>query len=342
VVVEPSSVVFATADRIRRTLRGTVAFSFALALLLGIGLAQTMAAPLARLRDSVLEVADGRFGQQVSTSGGGELTELAQAFNVMSTRLHSAQAEVDEKQERIERFNRELQERVDERTAELREAQGDLVRSGQLAAVVEVGAGLAHELNNPLAGILGLTQLMRTRHREGLDASLLVDIESQAQRCREVVEAMQRFADGDVDPASKGVVNLQALLADVKALVGGPFRQRGVELKLYPPEAPLTVGLDPLQGARLFTQILHSLRAGLSAGTTLSVQVVRDGDLASVTFSSDRSVAATLSRADDQRAAGLGLWVARQLADRNGGSLDPVDDETGWLLRLPIVEEGAS
>ncbi len=343
VVVQPASIVFASAESIRRTLQGTVAFSFVLAIGLGLSLAQTVAAPLAQLRDSVLQVASGRLGQQVPTGGGGELTELARAFNHMSTQLAHVQSEVEEKQGRIEAFNRELQDRVDERTAELREAQGELVRSGQLAAVAEVGAGLAHELNNPLAGILGLTQVLRARNAEGLDASLLADLESQAQRCREVVEAMQRFADADVDLSSAGVVDLRVVLSEVEALVSGPFRQRGVDLHLSRPERAITVGLDPVQGVRLLAQILQTLRAGLSEGTTLSVSARLQDDVARVSFVTDREAGVSLSRADDQRAAGLGLWVARQLAVRHGGALDEEHTDVGssWVLELPVVEREA-
>jgi two-component system NtrC family sensor kinase len=339
VVAQPESVVFAAVDSIRDTLQAMVAASMLLALALGLGLAQTMAAPLGRLRDSVLEVAGGRFGQQVPTTGGGELTELAVAFNEMSTALHTAQGEVEQKQARIEAFNVELQDRVDERTAELRRAQGELVRSGQLAAVAEVGAGLAHELNNPLAGILGLTQVLRTRHAEGLDAALLSDIEGQAQRCRDVVEAMQRFADADVDPASDGVVDLRAVLTEVEALVSGPFRQRGVILQVIQAEEPLPIRVELVHGARLFAQVLQTLRAGLSDGTTLTVRPHRVDARAVVDLETDREPGESLSRVDDQRAAGLGLWVARQLVARQGGSLDQRDGQQGWRLALPLALE---
>ena len=333
VVVEPSAVVFAAVDSIRRTLQLTVAGAILLALALGVGVAQGVAAPLARLRDSVLAVAQGQVGQQVPTSGGGELTELARAFNHMSSELARAEADVLEKQQRIEAFNRELQDRVEARTAELREAQGELVRSGQLAAVAEVGAGLAHELNNPLAGILGLAQVLRTRHREGLDASLLGDIEEQAQRCREVVEAMQRFADPDVDLGSGGVIDLSVVLDEVEALVSGPFRQRGVHLEVAPASGALPVRLDRVQGTRILAQILQALRAGLPEGSTLTLQPERTPAAVVVTMRADR-VDDSLSRQDDRRAAGLGLWVARQVVARHGGRLE--SGERTWRLELPV------
>src|SRR4030095_4153924 len=101
---------------------------------------------------------------------------------------------IDQKNREIEAFNVELQKRLDERTRELEEAQVLLIRSARLSAVGQMGAGLAHELNNPLAGILGMVQVVLTRHRGQPDEALLRVIEEQAQRCSQIVAHLLRFS----------------------------------------------------------------------------------------------------------------------------------------------------
>jgi len=284
--------------------------------------------PIATLRDSFLRVADGDYGQSADAERTDEIGELARAFNHMSERLAGNRLEIRAQQEEIEAFNVELQDRVERRTQELRDAQEQLVRSGQLAAVAEVGAGLAHELNNPLAGILGIAQILRRKHKGKADEGLLHDIEIQADRCRDVVAAMLRFSSGEVDHGRAPVVDLRDVLVDVCNLVRGPFRQRGVALELVDIDKELPVRIDPVHGSRILVQILNALRAGLSDGTKLTIRGTVVDDHVEVELRPDDIVAVDDLRRDDWMAAGMGMWVARRMLHELGGRLDQP-------LRLP-------
>jgi C4-dicarboxylate-specific signal transduction histidine kinase len=252
----------------------------------------------------------------------------------MSTRLQANREEIDAQRRAIEAFNVELQQRVDARTRELRDAQKDLVRAGQLAAVAEVGAGLAHELNNPLAGILGMTQLLRAKAADTGDAAVLARVEQMTVRCREVVDAMLRISAGDVDAAPVPVVDLVGILREAGDLVRGAFGQRGVELELALPVEALPARIEPLHGARILTQVLNSMRAGLSEGAILRVEAKRVDDEVHVLLTPNRPVAQGVAR-DDWMASGLSLWVARQALDRLGGRLEEPDGANTWVLAIP-------
>ena len=214
--------------------------------------------------------------------------------------------------------------------------QKTLIRTGQLAAVAEVGAGLAHELNNPLAGILGLAQVLRMKHQGTPDAMLLENMEKEAMRCREVVEAMLRISSGDVDPADAPVIALEALIGEVFGLVSGSFRQRGVELVMDEIQTGLRVKIGPVQGSRVLTQVLTSLCAGLSAGAALSVSAFATTDrVVHVVFRPNQPLAQGEAR-DDWMASGMSLWVARQMLDRYGGVLvEPEPGQLHWTVTLP-------
>ena len=320
-VLVPHSAIDRTAREIELRLGWVVLLSAGLSVLAAFLLGRSLSAPIATLRDVAVQVGEGNFGVRAEVARSDEIGDLARAFDRMSARLATNARQIDAQRTEIEAFNRELQSRVERRTRELRDAQDRLVRSGQLAAVAEVGAGLAHELNNPLAGILGATQLLRSRGRDPRDALLLADLERLAGRCREVVSTMLRLsAASSGSPAAHA--DIRAVLSEATHLVSGAFRQRGVALKLHVSAEPLLVRCDPVAGSRLFAQILNALRAGLPDGAGLTVSAGRRSPgSVEIVLVPDRPVALGDSR-DDWMAAGLGLWVARRLLDEIGGRLE--------------------
>ena len=335
VVAEPASVAERAAHLIRRRTTWVLLVAVALALVFGLVLARNVSEPVGRLRDTVLAVAEGDVGATAGIDRRDEIGDLARAFDTMSLRLRDNEESLRAQQAEIEAFNEELQERVEERTRELREAQEQLVRSGQLAAVAEVGAGLAHELNNPLSAILGLTQVLALKRQGTDDETTLRRIEEQAQRCRTVVGAMLRLASGEVDPVDAGVVDLREILSDVLELVTGPFRQRGVSVEWSEPDEPLRVRIHPIYGTRILAQILNAFRAGLEEGATLRVTTTQVGDEVAIDLDPDRTIAMGNAR-DDWMASGMGLWVARHLLDQIGGRLEePLPPMTRWRILLP-------
>lgn len=339
-VFEPRSVVRAPARALQRQLGPLVGLAGLVAVAVAVGVAGTLSRPVEELRDAALDLAEGKHGRQTGVDRSDELGDLARAFDHMSTRLDASRQEIAAQQGEIEAFNRELQDRVAERTRQLEEAQSELVRSGQLAAVAQVGAGLAHELNNPLAAVLGLSQVLKMRYP---DEGLLRDLEGEAARCREVVGDLLRFTSGDLDPEEAPVVDLRDVLDEVLRLVAGAFKQRGVGLVMAETasSSPLRVRVDRVTAQRILAQVLEALRAALSEGASVVVDArATEGQRVEVRLRADQALASTTSRRDDWMASGLDLWVARQLLDRHHGRLDERDGSTGaeWVLSLPRVD----
>lgn len=335
VVAEPAAAVHRPAAAIRSRMAPYLLLSVAGALVLALIVAGTVSRPVSQLRDAALRVADGELDTRAEVDRSDELGELGRAFDYMAARLQANQTEIEAQQSEIQLFNRVLQDRVAERTRELEQAQSHLVRSGQLAAVAELGAGLAHELNNPLTGVLGIAQLLLGRSP---DDPLLADLEEQAVRCREVVGTLLRVSHLEVDPKRAPVVDLKVVLVRVTGLVAGAFRQRGVGLELAEGGSEeLRVRVDPAHGTRLLTQLLAGIRAGLNSGATVTVAAAPDGVDVAVTVTSSAPVAEHADRADDWLAASHGLWVARQLIAAVGGRLEEADDRTRFRMVLPGV-----
>lgn len=345
-VVEPLSLSEAAAREIRTATLYFGGVAAVLSIVLGVLYSRQISGPVVQLKDGALEVAEGRFGRRVELAGSDELTELARAFNFMSHRLARNQEELQRQQAEIEAFNVELQARVEERTRELREAQAQLVQSASLAAVGELGAGLAHELNNPLAGILGLVQVLRAREGSvGGGSPLLATVEEQARRCSDIVGQLLRLSEAGqarapVDRREWDVVDLREVTGDVVALVGGAMRQRGLSLALEEGEA-LEVRGERAELAQALTQLLTTLRAAAEDGASLVLRGRAQGQEVSLEVAV--SAVSPEGRSDDWKASGLGFWAARRTLAAHGGRLvQPAELTSGsratWTLVLPRAE----
>jgi signal transduction histidine kinase len=126
--------------------------------------------PLERLSNATEVVGKGKFDIQVVASSRDEIGDLATSFNQMASEL-------------------------DTRQKALNEAQAALVHSEKMAAFGQLGAGIAHEVKNPLAGILGLTQLsLRKTEMDSPVFKNLSMIEKETKRCKTVIENLLKFA----------------------------------------------------------------------------------------------------------------------------------------------------
>lgn len=300
----------------------------------GTLLGRSITQPVLGLRSAAQAVGEGDLARRVPAEGGNELTDLARSFNQMTMALAANRDEIAAKNDEIEAFNRELQARVDDRTRQLREAQARLVQSSQLAAVAEMSAGLAHELNNPMAGLLGMVQLVKARRDGTPDAALLAAAEAEALRCKEIVASLLRFTAAPRPAGEREAVDLGALLTDVAALAGSSFRQRDVALILDLGPVARTLG-QPDELGRAFSGVLGALRTAAAPGATLRVSMPTPSDPATVElrFDLDR----LHDNQDDWRAAALGLWAARRSLSADGWAIEEVSTESGKAWRAVVA-----
>ena len=189
---EPRSTAFAASRALARQNAWLLGASLVLALVLGFVLARRITKPLFALIAGAAELGRGDYNQsapQRVARAPDEFGRLHSAFDHMADEIQRRETE-------ILRFNAELQQRVDERTAELRLMQAELLQSQKIAAVTSLGAGFAHEINNPLTSVLGFAQILRARcereHRNE-DAQVLGLVEGEAQRIRRIVQTLLAF-----------------------------------------------------------------------------------------------------------------------------------------------------
>lgn len=298
------------------------------AMVFGVMLSRSITDAVRALRDASSRMGSGDLAFRVELRRTDELGELAVAFNTMAGSLQQNQEDLARKNAEIEAFNVELQARVDRRTAQLRAAQASLVQSRQLAAVAELSAGLTHELNNPLAGVVGLLQVLKARSATD---PLLEAAEREALRCTEIVARLGRFTQGPSqagDGAEQEDVDVHLVLADLLALLAGGMRERLITV--HHRVGTLHVRGEQSALGRALGQLVAAVRTLAAEGSTLDVH--SEGRQLIVTVGPVRA------SQDDWRAASLGFWAARQVFEEHGAIVEEPHERSGtvrWVVRFP-------
>jgi signal transduction histidine kinase len=230
-VSQPERLAFAAVTDLRARLIFWMVVAAVAALVVGAGLARDLSRRVRQLVAGTAALARGRFAR-LEPDGGDELADLARDFNVMADALGRAQAE-------ILAWGRELERRVEEKTAELRAAQELLLRARSLAAVGTLGAGVAHEINNPLTGLLGSAQLLLLDTPEGAPShKLLREIEAQAQRIRAIVANLLRIVRAR-RAEELAPVDLDAVVDEVVEGAAARLAESGIAVERHRPAAKI-------------------------------------------------------------------------------------------------------
>ncbi|HZV83026.1 MAG TPA: cache domain-containing protein, partial [Geobacteraceae bacterium] len=240
---------------------------------MGIGVANMASARLARpikeLEELAGRVAAGERGVTIESNSEDEIGDLADAFNRMSSAL-------TRQEEEIRGLNRGLEQKVQQRTAELEEkntllvqTQQALVRVEKLAAIGELAAGVAHEINNPLAIIRGNAELLQMSLPDDSSEQEEIGIISrQVGRMERIVANLLRFARQEHKRIGPAPVN--AILDEILAQVGHQIPLDGYELEKRFCAGDLVIQADGDQLRQVFTNIIVNGLQAMPGGGILS------------------------------------------------------------------------
>ncbi len=194
-----------TLDQVNRSIREAQQAAFLLTAMVMLGtillltfIVGAITKPVTELVEVTDKVSRGDFSRKVESLRHDELGHLAETFNRM---IESLKLSRDE----IEAYNRNLEQKIIERTHQLEDAQAQLLQSEKMSAIGQLAAGVAHELNNPLGGILGYAQFTLEKLNKNVPEKTsakeiqsyvryLTDIEIQSRRCKTIVQNLLRFS----------------------------------------------------------------------------------------------------------------------------------------------------
>ncbi len=344
-VAVPADRAYAQVVAMRRGVLAASIAVLAVVLLVSFLLARGTTRGLARIESAARALGAGELSVRLPETGADEVAQVSRTFNKMATDLQGARL-------RLERWNEELQREVEARTEELRAAQAQLVEAQKLAAIGQLGAGVAHEINNPLTGILGNAQLLLEEKPEGHpDREPLGKIESLARRCRGITQSLLRFGQQREEPEFEDV-DVNRVVADALGLAEEHVRSAGIglDVRLATP-APRVRGdaghlaqvvLNLVTNAR--TACLGRAGAGIAISTGRAGEdveiVVRDGGKGILPEHLPRIFEPFFTTKDQWSNVGLGLSVSYRIVSEHGGKIQ-VESRPGegsvFAVRLPAA-----
>jgi PAS domain S-box-containing protein len=222
-----------------------------------------------------------------------------------------------------------------------------LTQSGKLAAIGELAAGVAHEVNNPLFAILGLVEFLLNDAEPGTKSyDRLELIQSTALEIKEIVRSLLDFARESTDDTA--VVPLDEVIAETVTLVRRTTAGHGVEIEEQLQGGPFLVDGSPNQLKQVFLNLLANARQAMPDGGTVRITVSATADevIAVVADTGVGIEPGTLGRIFEPffttkrglGGTGLGLSVSLGIAESHGGSLTAASTPgagAAFTLRLP-------
>ncbi|HEY4220575.1 MAG TPA: ATP-binding protein, partial [Myxococcota bacterium] len=314
-----------------------------LALIAGVILARGISRPIEVLTSTVqrFSAAGGDATLRAPRLGSDEIGTLALTFNKMAD-------DIDDYTRQLKGFNTELQKKVDDRTRELKDAQSQLIQTQKMAAVGELGAGVAHEINNPLAGVLGSAQLalLRLDDKESRVKPHLQDIEREALRIKDIVDSLLKLSQ-DQGTLSMSTVELNQVVEGAVALLARPIIAQRIQVKKeLGKDLPRVRGrAADLQQAVM--QLLTNAKDAMPDGGTLTVRTEAiDERLVKITVDDtghgvgegmkERIFEPFFTTRASKGHKGMGLAIVHRVVEEHGGRIS-VDSTPGKGASFRIV-----
>jgi len=336
------------AESQRQVWQYTVLAILGVALLSAAFVRHTLYGPLTELMKGTEHIGAGDLGYQIRLGPQqGELTELASSFNTMSRQLKEARKEINA-------WTQMLEARVEQKTSELTGAREEMSRVERMASIGKLAAVVAHEINNPLAGILTYAKLLKKRATKESAANaenieMLDLIESESRRCGEIVRNLMTF--GRPSSMNYEPADLNSVIARCVRLVNHQLELKKIELQLNLEPNLGAIRCDPAQIEQVLLALVVNAIEAMPNGGTLTlgtrkapggsdVQVeVRDDGVGMPPEVLENMFEPFFTTKERGRGLGLGLAISRQIAERHQGRIE-VKSEPGrgtvFTITLPM------
>lgn len=307
--------------------------------------------PIAQLYQGIRRIADGDLETQLEIPGQHELSRLAGAVNDMAKELGAARREVTE-------WSQKLEDKVIEKTSELSRAQRQVLHMEKMASLGKLSATVAHELNNPLSGMLTLARLVRRdlekqpiaeETRDEMSRYLRL-VEKECSRCGSIVQNLLLFTRRM--NSETAIVDLNEIVEQSVMLVQHHLKLANIELTTQLLQGDSTLVADGSQVQQAIVALLvNAVEAMKDSGRDDRRLLIRlDGDAEELRIDvEDTGVGIPpevlphifepfFSTKQAESGVGLGLSVVYGIVERHGGRIEVdsiVHRGTTFHIRLP-------
>jgi two-component system, NtrC family, sensor kinase len=330
-----------------RMLAYTLVAVVLIAVVSGIFVWRVVHIPVKKLTAGTNRLARGELGYQLNIVSRDELGELALSFNQMSRQLREAREEADN-------WAQTLEARVEDKTRELKHAHQAVMQSEKMASIGKLAATVAHEINNPLAGILTYAKLLRkwldrdgwsAERRDEVRGSLEL-IECESRRCGEIVRNLLTFSRSS--PMNLQWVDLNQVIDRCVRLVQHQSELNNVQLQPQIAEDLPQVQCDAAQIEQLLLALIMNAVDALPHGGNLWVRSRMVPEIGAVQLEVQddgvgipESILPNLfepffTTKEKGHGVGLGLAISKGIVERHRGRID-VDSKLGQGTRFTIT-----
>jgi two-component system NtrC family sensor kinase len=312
--------------------------------------------PIKALENGTEHLAQGELGYQIDVRSQDEVGDLAHSFNGMSLQLRAANEE-------IVTWAKTLEDRVVQKTTELRRAHDHMLQVEKMASIGKMAAVVAHEVNNPLSGILTYAKLLRkwvgsgqaAREKREEAMQCLDLIAAESRRCGELVKNLLILSR--TAPMNVQSTDLRAVIDRCLLLVRHQLELGGIELQLKLAQDLPRVPCDPAQIEQVVLALIMNAIDAMPRGGNLWLETqlsndeteieiqVRDDGAGIAPDILPRIFEPFLTTKESGRGVGLGLAISRGIVERHNGRIE-VESELGrgttFTVTLPSQAPTAS
>ena len=308
--------------------------------------------PVRQLMEGTRQVAGGDLDYSIPVTRVDEIGTLATSFNNMVSQLKSARQQIME-------WTRTLEARVEEKTRELDQAYYHLIQSEKMASLGKLAAVVAHEINNPLAGILIYGKLAsRLLMKPEAPAECAAEavkylqiIEAESRRCGLIVKNLLTFArQAPLNPQRN---DLNAIVERCLLLVEHQLELQTIDLVKELDPHILAITCDASQVQQALLALLVNAVEAMPKGGRISVVTSFDSGrhLARMRVSDEGPCIPEdvmphifepfFTTKEKEKGVGLGLAIAFGIVQQHGGNIEVVSTrEAGTTFTLVLPEEG--
>jgi len=314
--------------------------------------------PLRDLEGGARRLSAGNLDQPLPVRSGDEFGKLAGSFNSMTDALRNSRAELRD-------WARTLEQKVERRTQELRRAQAEAMRGEKLASVGLLASGVAHELNNPLTGILTFSHLLRRKMPDNSpDAEDMDLVIRETKRCAAIIKRLLDFAR-EKKPEKK-FNDINQIIEDTVRIVERPAHLRDIEITRDLDRTLPLIWIDADQIKQVIMNMLVNAQHAVEEKGSIAIRTRRAAEPRSSTQSAEPIPMVEISIVDTGcgipeknlrrifdpfftskdvgKGTGLGLSVSHGIVEAHGGVIEvqsKVGEGSTFSVFLPLPPPAA-
>jgi len=325
-----------------------LAFLFVISVVLCTILWNLVSTPVSMLTKGMERVAGGDLDYTISLNRKDEIGELADAFNSMTSDLKKAKTELMD-------WGNTLEKKVQEKTEAIHRAQAQLIHSEKLASLGRMAAGVAHEINSPLTGIVTFGHLLLKKFPPGTqereDIEVIID---QANRCSTIIKGLLGFARASA--AEKALTNINDVLHSSINIVRNKADFFDIKLITDFDPSLLRVKADSSQLQQVFLNMIVNAADAMEGKGTLALTTrnisENNQDFIEVEFRDtgpgipkenlEKLFEPFFTTKPVGKGTGLGLAVSHGIIQEHGGKIavkTKLNEGSSFVIKLPAQRE---